>query len=93
MKLARFTTLGVYPLELYYPPDREAHTDMVRMTEYVEVEFPPRSPEELVPAQVEIIDKKIAEVSAEFGRKLAALKEAKDNLLALTDQRQPEIVE
>lgn len=88
MKLAKFQSLGNYPLTLYYPPETEEHTDMVRMTEYVEVEFPPRDMKELVPAQVAIIDRKIAEVSDEFGKKLAALKEAKENLLAITDQRE-----
>ena len=82
--LAQFKTLGPYPLTLHYGPDMESHTDAIRTTEYVEIEFPERAREELVPAQVAVIDKKIAEISEEFGRKLAALKEAKDNLLALT---------
>jgi hypothetical protein len=89
MKLAQFKSLGNYPLTLYYEPASEAHTDMVRMTEYVDIEFPPRDIREVVPAQVAIIDSKIAEVTEEFGKKLAMLKEAKENLLAITDQREP----
>jgi len=88
MKLAKFETLGGYPLVLYYPPETEPYTDMVRVSEYVEIDFPPRTAEELVPAQVALIDKKIAQVSKEFGDQLAALKDAKDKLLAITDQRE-----
>jgi hypothetical protein len=91
MKLAMFQDIGPYPCTQYYPPEREKYTDMVRMAEYAEIEFVPRKPEEIVPAQVAVIDEKIAEITAEFGRRLAALKEAKGNLLALTQQ--PEIVE
>ena len=76
MKLAQFKSLDNYPLTLYYEPEREKYTDMVRMTEYVEVEFPPRAPEEIVPAQIAALDEQIADVSREFGAKLAALKEA-----------------
>ena len=67
--------------------EEEKYTDMVRVTEYVEVQFVQRRAEEFVPAQVESIDKQIAQVSREFGEKLALLKTRKADLLALTDQR------
>jgi hypothetical protein len=89
MKLAQFQSLGENPYTLYYPPEREKYTDMIRVTEYADIELIPRAPAEIVPAQVAVIDEKIAEITEEFGRKLAALKNVRDNLLALTQDREP----
>jgi hypothetical protein len=64
------------------------HTSMVRVTDWVEVEFIERTAEELVPEQVALIDKQIAEATEKFGRMMMDLKTQKANLLALTDQRE-----
>ena len=56
----------------------------IRITEYVDVDFPPRAPEEIVPAQLAAIDKAEKEARAEFQLKLNAFAEARANALALT---------
>jgi hypothetical protein len=86
MRLAIFKEIA-HDFSMVRPESDEPYTDMVRMTHYAEVEFVPRPPEEFVPAQVESLDKQIAAVSQEFGKKLAELQTRKADLLALTDQR------
>ena len=56
----------------------------IRITEYVDVDFPPRAPEEIVPAQLAAIDKAEKEARAEFQLKLNAFAEARANAPALT---------
>lgn len=90
MKLAIFQSTDTeVPFSMVRMESEEKYTDMVRMTEYVDVEFVPRPVAEFVPAQVESLDKQIAAVTKEFGQKLAALQTRKADLLALTDQREP----
>ncbi len=72
---------------MYWPPDMEKYANSVRVTEYVDIEFPPRAKEEIVPAKIEKIDHEIAEITAKFTNELTELKTRKANLLALTDER------
>jgi hypothetical protein len=88
MKIAVFKEVK-HDFSMVRPETDEKYTDMVRMTEYVDVEFVPRPPEEYVPAQVESIDKQIAAVTTKFTQELNELKTRKQDLLALTDQREP----
>ena len=88
MKIAQFESIGCPGSYIYCDEGMEKYIDnAVRVSEYVEVTFSLRAATELVPLQVAIIDKKIAEISADFGRRLLALKDAKDKLLAIADQR------
>lgn len=64
----------------------EDFTTMIRVTEWTDVEFTDRAPEDVVPEQVANIDKQIAETTEKFGRVLQDLKTQKANLLALTLQ-------
>ena len=88
MKIAQFESMSTPGSFQFWDEGMEKYTTAGRISEYVDVQFPPRALEELVPAQVAIIDRKIAEVSAELGRQIAELKDAKGRLLALTDQRE-----
>jgi hypothetical protein len=92
MKIAVFKSID-HDFSMVRPEQDEKYTDMVRMTHYVEVEFVQRSAEEYVPAQVESIDKQIATITTKFTQELNELTTRKQDLLALTDERQPEIVE
>ena len=58
----------------------------VRITEWVDVEFPALPPEVTVPAQIAALDRKAEEVKAEFTAKLREIADARASLLALTQE-------
>lgn len=58
----------------------------VRISEWVEVEFPPRI-ESSAPEEVAQLQAKLAEIDAEHGKKQIAIKIRIANLLAISDQR------
>ena len=64
-------------------------TTLVRVSEWVEVEFTPRQADEMVPEQLAAIDADIATVTDKFGKALAELRARRAELLAIVDQRQP----
>jgi hypothetical protein len=72
----------------FYLTDAEAKygSDKIRMSEYVDIDFPPRAAEEVVPEQIAAIDAQLAEVADKFGKALAELKARKAELLAITNQ-------
>lgn len=58
----------------------------LRTSEWVEVEFPARDPDELIPAQLRVLDaRKAAEVDRHLAA-LAELDEERSKILALTHQ-------
>ncbi len=64
------------------------HTDgtmpgYVRVSEWVEVDFPPRRDEAAIPEEVRQLDAKLEELKADFAKKVTAIEEAKANLLSL----------
>lgn len=61
-------------------------TKIPRISEWVDIEWQPRSAEEIVPEQLAALDNDIAEVTEKFGHALAELKARKQELLALTNQ-------
>lgn len=61
-------------------------SDHIRISEYVEVEFPMLPPEESVLAEIAALDDRIAETKNEFARKIDELEDRKAKLLALTHQ-------
>ena len=58
----------------------------MRITEWVDVEFPALPPEVIVPAQLTALDRQAEEVKAEFTAKLREIAEARASLLALTPE-------
>ena len=59
---------------------------MIRVSEPIEVEFPPRLGNEAVAEEVSAIDVQIAEHTEEFAKKIDKLKESKSKLLAITQE-------
>ena len=59
----------------------------VRVSEWIEVEFPPRAPDAMIPEEVRQLDAKLEELKADFAKKVTAIEAAKANLLAITDSR------
>ena len=58
----------------------------IRVSEWVDVEFPPLAPEVIVPARIAALDRQAEEVKAEFTAKLREIADAKASLLALTHE-------
>ena len=87
MKLALYR-LATYPNsspDPYQVSDlKENGKDWVRMSEIVEVEFPPRNPDEIIQQNVRCIDQEIAVEVRDHLQRLNDLKETKSKLLCLT---------
>ena len=64
----------------------EKWTSAVRISEWVEVDFLPLTPEVIVPAKIEAIDKEISQETEQFASKIQRLKETKANLLSITHE-------
>lgn len=58
----------------------------VRISEFVDVEFPPISSDELIQKHVSVLDKAREKVVTEFTRKLADIDRRKSELLSITHQ-------
>ncbi len=66
--------------------DAYAVDGYIRITEWVDVEFPDLPPDVTVPACIAALDRKAEEVKAEFTAKLREIADAKASLLALTHE-------
>lgn len=64
----------------------EGSEDFVRLSEYVEVDFPMLPAADVTEKQVSALDREIREVTTEFAEKLQRLKNMRANLLALTHE-------
>ena len=90
-RIAMFKSLGACsftsPWSLY--PDADdtyCPSGYVRISGWVDVDFPERSAEERVPEEIAQLDAQAEEVKREFAAKLRAIAEAKGTLLALTQE-------
>lgn len=64
----------------------EDDPDYVRITEYIEVDFPELPKDEIVSKQVENLDKEIESTKEEAMKKVAMLQQKKQELLAITHE-------
>jgi hypothetical protein len=62
------------------------YCDSVRVSEWVDVEFPPRKPEEQIPEQIAMLDLAEKDLRLKFEEKLHALAEQRTKLRSLTHQ-------
>lgn len=85
MKVAQFQSLDCgYKTVAGKELDGSDH--YVRISEYVDVEFPQLSGDEHIQGAVATLDRRKAKVTEEFGRKLADIERQKSELLAITHQ-------
>lgn len=83
MKLALFKDMG-YGHEIVFDETQEQYvSNSVRISDYVDVDFPPLSGDEQIVGQVRKLDEMRSKEVAEHVRKLAAIDERKAKLLAL----------
>lgn len=97
MKIAKFQRIGSpdwFAVWEQLPSGNEPmQEDYVRVSEYLDINFPPRAPEEIVPAQMAVLDKAEAELREKFAEKLNQIAEQRARLRAITWQPQPDLSE
>lgn len=90
MKIAKFQRIGHADWFCCWEQHQDGSDQMpetyVRVSEYLDITFPPRPVEEIVPAQLAVLDATERELRGEFLTKLNALAEQRAKLLALTHQ-------
>lgn len=94
MKLALYR-LATYPNSSPDPYEatdlKENGKDWVRTSEIIEVEFPPRNPDEIIQQNVRCIDQEIAVEVRDHLQRLSDLKETKSKLLCLIHEPSVEV--
>ena len=63
------------------------YINWVRISEWVDVDFPARKREDVIPEQLALIDAEIKEQRLKAAAAVEALETARANLLAISDQR------
>lgn len=93
MKVAKYRSIGRYPYETVWHWDESVgepnHEGYVRLSEWVEVEFPPLRDKQVVEDEIVKLNAKAAEIRANLGLQIAAIEARKAELLCITDQREP----
>jgi len=90
MRVATFTHLGSSYLCVWQESMMRkdgALPGYVRISEWVDVDFPPRAQAEVVPEELAQIEEKAQELKSDFAKKMGALEERRAQLLAITDER------
>ena len=83
MKIAKFKSTK-FGFEAVSEEGLDGNEEYVRVSEYIDVEFPPRQQAEVVAEQVAAIDIETEKLKDEFSARLNALGARKQELLALT---------
>ena len=84
MKIAQFKSLE-YGYESIQDESFEDIDDYIRISEYIDVEFTEINREEIVSAEISVIDKKIKSVNLAANQKVSELERIKAELLAIPD--------
>ncbi len=71
-------------MECVYSEDMESCTDLVRISEYIDVLFSPRAEEEIIPDIIAGLDKEAAKVREEAIASLNKIAERKAEILQIT---------
>lgn len=83
VKLAIFESTGKYSYQVIYTPDEAEHSGYARVSEWVEVSFPPRDAEEALQEKITCLDKEMEAIRKEALEKLNKLQERRQELLAI----------
>lgn len=93
MKIAKFQHIGTPDWFAVWEQRDDGSDPMpesyVRVSEYLDIQFPALPAEEIVPAQMAALDKAEAELRAKFQEKLHEIAEQRAKLLALTHNPSP----
>jgi hypothetical protein len=88
MRIAQFRGTGKYAITLIIsrePGDEERPCEgYIRISEWIDVEFPPLAPKALVAAEISQLDAERQEVVTEFAQRLKDIDDRKQELMAIT---------
>lgn len=84
MKLAKFKRLGEHSYETITEEWADGCRDYVRLSEYVEVEFPPLRDEAIVERQLEALDRTENALRTQFQQALSGIEQQRAELRAIT---------
>lgn len=90
LKLAIFRNVGEAAFTCVQEPIFDTMGHYVRLTEYVEVEFPPLQDHTVIQKHLEALDRAEVAITERYFAKLAEIKQQKEELRAITYQ--PEVV-
>lgn len=82
-KVAVFQDIGM-DWNCVYAEHMDGYSDLVRVSDYVEVSFIPRAKEEIVPAVIASLDKEADKIREEAIQKLNKIAEQKAEILQIT---------
>lgn len=86
MRIAKYKCLE-FGYETFSDGGLDDAGSYVRISEFVDVEFPPLTSDEQIQKHVSALDRTRESVVEEFSRKLAAIDRKKSELLAITHQQ------
>ena len=84
MKYAKFSRATHPSVTWIYDENDAQYTNSTRVTEWVDIEFPPRAAVEVVPEHIKQLDKEIAGIRAKAEIEAQALTAKRNELLAIT---------
>lgn len=87
MKCALYKSPGEYGHMIVSESSRYFDENYTRISEDVDIDFPPLSQATIVNSEIAVLDIKRAELVTEFTQKLNTIDRRKSDLLALTDDR------
>lgn len=90
MKIAKFKSLG-HGYETVHTKALDGCDGYVRISEYVDVEFPPLADAEMINNAIVALDRRREKIVDEFTDKLAEIDQQKSELLAITHQPPSEV--
>lgn len=93
MKCAKFRSIGRHSFETVWhrrddDSDTGEHEGYIRLSEWVEVDFPPIADQVVIEQEIIQLNAKAAEIRATLGVQIAAIEARKAELLCITDQRE-----
>lgn len=86
MKVAKFKYIGTHSFETISDDELEGADTYVRLSEYVDVEFPPRADEAVVDQHLEVLDRAESELRSKFQVALDSIEKQRAELRAITYQ-------
>jgi hypothetical protein len=84
MKIAKYKRLGEYGYETVSDEGLENCADYVRVSEFVDIEFPPLESNEVIQRQLNALDRAENEVRAKFQDMLNSIEQQRAELRAIT---------
>jgi hypothetical protein len=84
MKIAKYKRLGEYGYETVSDDGLENCADYVRVSEFVDIEFPPLESKEVIQRQLEALDRTESEVRSRFQEALNSIEHQRAELRAIT---------